>query len=198
MMNVMETNKRSLPQLSFKHVEFVPGIWMNGKCIWLQNCTEKVLVEEGVIIKIKHEQIHSKIRYTTIYVSNYSSGPKNLKILGMHYIPNLNHLTFVSPSDRRVFHLADERLLLVNGRSNDSIIKEYTTVPLWTARSDKIWSSLHNGILKYQPMAKGPAASILALEMTLGAHVTKKLNTWEIIGTNKNEILSLEKALLSR
>ncbi|MEH7109490.1 hypothetical protein [Bacillus sp. JJ1764] len=197
MMNVIETNKSSLSSLSFKHVEFVPGIWIKGKCIWLQNCTEKVLVEEGIVFKIKHEQVHSRIRYTTIYVSNFSNGPKELKIVGMHYIPDFNHLAFVSPSDQRVFHIADDKILLVNGRCQDSFVKEYTTIPLWTARSDKIWSSLQTGILKYQPMAKGPAASILAFDLKLGAHETKKFNTWEIIGTNKNEILSMEKALMS-
>jgi hypothetical protein len=196
-MNVIERNEKPISQLTFKNVEFVPGLWMNGNCIWLNNCTEKVLVNGGIIIKIKHEQNHSKIRNTNIYVSNYSNASIEVKVLVMHYIPNFNHLAFISPSDRRVFHWADEKILLVSGRYNNSVIKEYTTIPLWIARSDQIWSSIQTGILKYQPMAKGPAASILAVKLTLKANQTKKINTWEIIGSNKNEILSMERALMS-
>jgi len=200
-MNLIELQKNNLTsksQLPIDILQFVPGIWVNGKYLWLQNCTEKVIYNEELIIKVKQEQIHSKIRFSSVYVSNHGNKTKEIKILGMHYFFNVgqDHLAFVSPIDHHIFHHVNKKVFLVNAQYNNSDLAEYTAMPLWSAHTDQIWGSLQKGTLKYQPMAKGPAASILAIKMSIAPHETSKMNTWAITGSNKNELMLMEKALL--
>jgi hypothetical protein len=185
-------------QSAIDQLEFVPGIWVNGKYYWMHNSSEKVIFEEELIIKVKLELIHSKIRFSSIYVSSHSVHPKEIKVLGMYYFSNVNqdHLAFISPTDKKIFHISKNNIFLVNAQFKGELLKEYTTVPVWSAYTDQIWSSVPAGTLKYQPMAKGPAASILAVKMTIHSRETCKLNSWTISGSNKNELLSMEQALL--
>lgn len=201
MINLTEQQKNlqtSNPQLPIEKLQFVPGIWVNGKYLWLQNCTEKVIYDEELIIKVKQEQIHSKIRLSNVYVSNHGNQSKEIKILAMNHFLNVgqDHFTFVSPTDRHIFHHANKKVFLVNARYNHSGINEYTTIPLWKAYTDQIWSSLQKGNLNYQPMVKGSAASIFSIKTSIAPHETSKMTTWTISGSSKNELISMEQALL--
>ncbi len=200
-MTELQKNKRfSKHQSHAAPLQCVPGIWVNGKYYWLPNRTEKVLYEEGLIIKMIKNQIHSKIDFYRIFVSNHSQQAINIKILALHYFQNVNQdcLTFVSPTDRKIFHHADEQVSLVNVTNSKSELMEYdyTTVPLWNVYTDQIWSSLKRGSLKYLPLVKGPAASILAAPMTVNPQKTERINTWTITGKKRNEVIAMEQALL--
>jgi GH15 family glucan-1,4-alpha-glucosidase len=177
---------------------FIPGIWVNGKYLWLQNSKEKVIYDEEIIISVKLEQPHSKICFSSIYVSNHSNQTKEIKVLAMHHYSSVRHdsITFVSPKDNRIFHHANKQVFLVNLHCKGSVMAEFTALPQWSVYTDQIWSSLQKGILKYQPMAKGPAASISAIKISIGPHESCKLNTWTITGSNKNELILMEQALL--
>ncbi|AZU63335.1 hypothetical protein [Neobacillus mesonae] len=201
MINIIELQKMkqfSKRKSSIGQLQLIPGIWINGKYFWLQNQMEKVIYEEGLIIKIKQKPIHSKIHYYRVFVSNHSNQAKDVKILAMHHFQNVNQdsLAFVSPTEQRIFHHSEEKVFLVNLKHNESEVKEYTTMPLWNVYTDQIWSSLDNGTLRYQPMAKGPAASILAENITVYPQKTETLSSWAIIGKNKREVLAIEQALL--
>jgi hypothetical protein len=200
-MNLAErkNNKNSFVQnASMEQLQLIPGIWVNGHCFWMQNQAEKVIYEEGLVMKVKQEQLHSRIRFSTVYVSNYSNQKKEVRILAMHQYPNPlgEQLTFVSPTDNRIFHLANKAVYMVNGQYNGIGMRDSTVMPQWNAFTDQIWSSLKKGILKYQPMVKGLAASIFMEYLTIESHETKKMNTWTIWGMNKNEVHSIEQALL--
>jgi hypothetical protein len=204
-MNLTEQQKQKhkqtpIHQLPLEPLQFIPGLWVDGKYFWLQGCTEKVFNEEELIIKVKQEQYHSKIRFSSVYVSNHSEQPKDVKLLAMHYYPNViqDNLAFVSPTDNRIFHLANKHIFLVNAEYSGAGRKEYTTMPQWNVYTDKIWSSLQKGNLNYIPMSKGPAASIFAVKMTIEPHGIRKMNTWTITGSNKNELISMEQALLMK
>jgi hypothetical protein len=197
-----QQNHKQTPiqQIHPETLQFIPGLWVNGKYFWLHDCTEKVFHEEELIIKVKQEQHHSKIRFSSVYVSNHSKQTKEVKLLGMHYFPNViqDNLAFVSPSDNRIFHLANKHIFLVNAEHGGVGLKEYTTMPQWKVYTDTIWSSLEKGNLKYIPMAKAPAASIFALKMSIEPHGISKMNAWTITGSTKNELVSMEKALLTK
>src|SRR5574342_609563 len=109
--------KKPSPQLPHETLQFIPGLWVNGKYFWLQDCKEKVLHYEEIIIKVKEEQPHSKIRYSSVYISNHSKETKGIKVLAMHYYPIVtqDNLAFVSPTDKRIFHHANNNIYLVNG-----------------------------------------------------------------------------------
>lgn len=199
-MNLTESLKNKQPAgspSSLESLEFIPGIWVNGKYYWLHNCTEKVIFDEELVIKVKKEQIHSKIRFYSVYVSNYSNQKKEIKVLGMHHHLHFDqsNLTFFSPTDNRIFHVAENTVFLVNANYDSSGFCEYTTIPQWSAYSNQIWSSLQTGSLKYFPMAGGPAASIFAIKMSMEEHSTKKMKTWAIAGSSKNELITMEQAL---
>lgn len=72
-----------------EQLQLIPGIWVNGKVYWMQNCTEKVIYDEELVIKLKLEHIHSKISFAKIYISNHSKTTKEIKVLVMHHNPNL-------------------------------------------------------------------------------------------------------------
>lgn len=199
-MNIFEIVKDEYPpkQTIAEQLQFVPGLWVNGQYFWMHTSMEKVIYEEEMVLKVKQEQVHSKIRLSNIYVRNHSNRTKEIKLLVMHHYPNSSHeqLTFVSPSDNRIFHLANKNVYMVNGLYQGQPIKEYTTMSQWNVFTDQIWNSLKKGTLKYQPMAKGLASSIFTIKMTILPHETQKVNTWAISGKDKNEVLSLEQALL--
>jgi hypothetical protein len=179
---------------------FIPGLWVNGKYVWLHDCTEKVFNQEELVIKVKHEQPHSKIQFSSVYVSNHSKQMKEIKILAMHCNPNItqDNLAFVSPADNRIFHFANKNIYLVNGDFNGVGVNEYTVMPQWKVFTDQIWSSLQRGNLNYLPMSKGPVASIFSMKMTIDAHGIGKMNTWTITGSDKKELISMEEALLKK
>ncbi|MFL6559580.1 MAG: hypothetical protein ACJ8MO_26135 [Bacillus sp. (in: firmicutes)] len=200
-MNITEKdNPKQTPlhQLTSETLQFIPGLWVNGKYYWLHDCTEKVFNEEEIVIKVKQEQYHSKICFSTVYISNHSMEAKEVKILALHYYPNVTQdsLAFVSPTDNRIFHLVNKDIFLINAEYDGAGLKEYTSMPQWNVYTDKIWSSLQKGNLNYIPMAKGPAASIFAIKMAIAPHGISKMNTWTITGSNKNELISMEQALL--
>jgi hypothetical protein len=190
-----QTSKHQTPMAS---LQFIPGIWVNGKYLWLQNSLEKVIYDEEIIINVKLEQPHSKICLSSVYVSNHSNQTKEIKVLAMHHCSFIAHdsLTFVSPTDNRIFHHVEKQIFLVNAHCNGLGMTENTAMPQWSVYTDQIWSSLQKGNLKYQPMAKGPAASIFAMKMSIGPHKTSKMKTWTITGSNKNELILMEQALL--
>lgn len=179
-------------------LHLIPGIWVNGKYFWLHSTTEKVIYEEELIIRMTKKQIHSKIAFHHIFVSNHSHQPKEIKIMAMHHFQSVNQdcLTFVSPIDQRIFHHAGHDVYLVNLFYDDSKLPEYTTILLRNVFSDQIWSSLKTGSLHYLPLAKGPSASIHAVKMTIQPQKVEKVSTWTISGKNKNEVIALEQALL--
>lgn len=197
-MNITKTNIDGRQSVTIDQLQFVPGVWVNGKYFWLQNTSEKVIFDESLTINVKREQVHSKIRFSTIFAGNHGDTSKDIKLLAMHHVTTLdqNSLAFISPSDNFILHHAGKQDFLVNAAFRESGLKEYTTIPLWNAYTDNIWSSLQKGILKYQPMAKGPAASIFAMNITIAPRETIKMKVWTIAGTGKKELISIEKALL--
>jgi hypothetical protein len=203
MINLNES--RYNQQFTFHHstiaqLHYTPGIWVNGKYYWLQNCMEKVMYEEGITFSVKSEQIHTNIRLNQIHVTNHTSQAKRVKVLSMHHHSRISqeHFTFVSPKDQVIFHLANKEVFLVNGHFNGCGLHEYTIQPYWNVFTDKIWSCKKKGNLKYQPMAKGAAASITALIAEMNPHQTIKLNTWIIKGTSKRDVAMLDQALLKK
>ena len=190
----------SSPELAMDGLQFVPGLWLNGKYLWMQDTMEKVLYDEGLVIKVMQEQIHSQINLSSVYVSNHSHITKHIHILAMHFLLNVgqDNLTFVSPIENHIIHHARTQVYLVNGHCNQTGMNGSTTVPLWNACTDRIWSSIKKGNLRYQPMVKGPAASIFKMSASIEPYQTRKFETWAISGSNKNELILLEKALLKK
>jgi hypothetical protein len=190
-------------QFTFHHsplaqLHYTPGIWVNGNYYWLQNNREKIMVEEGITINVKEEQVHSNIQMNQIYVTNHTNQRKEVKILSMHHHSRISpeHFTFVSPKDKVIFHIANKEVFLVKGQCNGKSMNEYTIQPYWNVFTDRIWSSKEKGHLKYQPLAKGAAASIFTMKAEIDARKTIKLHSWMIRGNSKQEIIQLDKALL--
>jgi hypothetical protein len=192
-------DKRTLRKGTVEFLEYIPGIWLDGKSYWLHNSGEKVLYEEEIIVKVKQEQVHSKIRYLNLYVSNHSSKIKEMKILVMYHYSHAapEQFSFVSPTENVIYHLANKHVYMVNGQCNGIGIKEYTIQPYWNVFTDRIWSCLEKGSLRYQPMAKGHSANIIAMKVSIEPHETVKFSTWSIKGKSKSELISLDKALLA-
>jgi GH15 family glucan-1,4-alpha-glucosidase len=200
MINLNESSYNQ--QFTFHHstiaqLHYTPGIWVNGKNYWLQTSMEKIMYEEGMTVSVKPEQIHSSIRINHIHVTNHTNHTKQVKVLSMHHHSRISqeHFTFVSPKDQVIFHLADKEVYLVNGKFDGQGLHEYTVQPYWNVFTEKIWDCQNKGNLKYQPMAKGAAASITSLKAEINPHETIKLTTWMIKGSNKRDVVKLNQTL---
>jgi hypothetical protein len=182
-----------LPQL-----QLVIGIWINGQTYWLHNQSEKIITNEKLTVKIKQENIFSKIRNSHILMTNHDQLEKNVKIVLMHrYIhASKDHLAFISPTDQVIFHLANKKVFLVNGKCEGQAIQQATIQPFWSINSGYMWSCENKGTLKYQPMAKGIAVSMFTFNLSIPSHETRMASTWTIQGEAKSELLNVNEALL--
>jgi hypothetical protein len=182
-----------LPQL-----QLVIGIWINGQTYWLHNQSEKIITNEKLTVKIKQENIFSKIRNSHILMTNHDQLEKNVKIVLMHRYTHASkdHLAFISPTDQVIFHLANKKVFLVNGKCEGQAIQQATIQPFWSINTGYMWSCENKGTLKYQPMAKGIAVSMFTFNLSIPSHETRMASTWTIQGEAKSELLNVNEALL--
>ena len=183
---------------SRKSLIFTPGLWVNGKVYWLGSASEKLLPRDEISIKIRQPNIHSKVEFFDIFVTNHSKHSREAKlILIQQYAETANdHFSFVSPNEDVIFHFADERIYLVNGMNNAGRMKQCTVQPIWNLSTDRLWNCQETGVLSYQPMAKGAAASLFTLDLIMGPRETQKSSCWTIEGTEKNIVINLNQMLL--
>jgi hypothetical protein len=195
----MEKETIEHPPCIRKHFSTIPGIWMDGNIYWISNGYEKLISSKSVSITIKEETIHSKVRLFQVYVRNHSEVEKKMKLVFMsrHHEVASEHLSFVSPLDKVIFHLSGEKMYLVNGCTEEGTMQQ-TVQPLWDIPTEQIWADQTKGILKYQPMGKGAAASIFAMELTVPAQSSKKGSAWVIQGAEKNLLLHLNDTILKK
>jgi hypothetical protein len=182
-----------------KQFSTIPGIWIGGKIHWISNGHEKLISSESLSIHVKEESIHSKVRLFQVYVRNHSEEEKNLKLLFMsrHHEVATEHLSFVSPLEKVIFHHSGEKMFLVNGHSEEGTIQQ-TIQPLWNIPTEQIWADQTKGILRYQPMGKGASASIFSLDVKVPAQSSKKGTAWVIQATEKNLLLHLNETILKK
>lgn len=176
------------------------GIWIDGKIFWLKNGSEKLLPEQALSIKVIQREIHSKIKLLEIFVTNHNEKMREIKVIVMHSFEKFAHddLTFFSPKEKVFYHLAKRSMYLVNGLINDSFMHQYTVQPIWNVYADKFWECKSLGTLKYQPMSHGPSNSLFTLKMKVSGSKTNRAHTWMISGNTKEELLSLNRAVLKK
>ncbi len=188
-MNEEETAAPSFPT----YLSVTPGIWMDGKTYWVRDSSEKMIPEESISIHVRESSLHSKTRIHDVFIKNHGNRSRDIKVLFIHYYPKITKevLSFVSPAEQSIFHIKNERIFLVNGQCQDRTSEQMTVQPLWNIHTDLIWQSTENGVLKYQPMAKGMAGSIFSLRSKVGVNKICKASAWMVFGNNKNELLQL-------
>ncbi|RSD27446.1 hypothetical protein [Mesobacillus subterraneus] len=181
-----------------KPLIFSPGIWIDGKIYWLGNTTEKLLPREDLSIKIKQANVHSKVEFFDLYVTNHSQEEKEAKLILMqrHAETAKDQFSFVSPNEDVIFHFADKKIYLVNGMNNNGRMKQCTVQPIWNVSTERLWNCRDSGRLNYQPMAKGAAASLFSLDLKMGPRETQKSSCWMIEGTEKSTVVNLNSMLL--
>ncbi|GAE46031.1 hypothetical protein [Mesobacillus boroniphilus] len=139
-------------EYSRKPMIFSPGIWLNGKVYWLGNVTEKLLPQEDLSIKIKQADVHSRVEFFNLYVTNHSKVSKEAKLILMQrHADSVNEqFSFVSPNEDVIFHFADKRIYLVNGWNSNGRMKQCTVQPLWNVSTERLWNCRKSGKLNYQ------------------------------------------------
>ncbi|NMD71851.1 hypothetical protein HHO41_16250 [Bacillus sp. DNRA2] len=174
------------------------GLWIDGKTFWIKSGNEKLIPEKQISVRVNQRAIHSKIKLFDIFVTNHNEKMRKLKIIVMHSFERFSQddLTFFSPIEKVIYHLAKRTMYLVNGHMNGNVIKDYTVQPIWNVYSDKFWKCPNSGTLNFQPMAHGPSNSLFTFNMDIPGSQTKLANTWMIAGESKEELIHLNKAVL--
>ena len=187
---VMETYRKPLV--------FTLGLWVSGKINWLENCSERLLPINHLSIKIKQKDIHSKVDYFDIFVTNHSQSIKEAKLILIqrHADAANEHFSFVSPTEEVIYHFVEKKIILVNGMNDAGKMKQCTVQPLWNISTERFWNCLQSGTLNYQPMAKGASASLFCLDLKIGPRETQKSSYWSIEGTEKNSVNNMNNLLL--
>ena len=181
-------------------LRMIPGLWIDGKTYWMENVSKEMFPDENISVQIKTEKIHSKISYFRCYITNHADEPRTIKLLlqHRHELSSREHLSFISPAENVIFHMADSKLFLVNGQLNGKKMEECTIQPYWNIFSDQIWNCKKKGTLKYHPMAKGNAISIFALNAVFNGRGTAEGESWIINGNSKSETLQYNSLLIDR
>ncbi|MDQ0269446.1 hypothetical protein [Cytobacillus purgationiresistens] len=175
-----------------------PGLWIDGHTHWLDSGMEKIFAEKGISIRIKEMDIHSKVRFYKLYVTNHDQNNRKVKLLMAHrYIfPVREHVSFISPSENVIYHVADKKTFLINGHLRGNIKQECTVQPYWNVYNDQIWSHNDKSVLKYHPMVKGHAVSIYAHNVDFQGKESIEGEAWVISDMDKNELIDINHALL--
>lgn len=198
----MSIEKEAADYTPCKRSQFstTPGIWMEGIMYWINNGYEKLISSQAISIHIKEDSIHSKIRLYNVYVKNHCDREKNIKILFMnrHHEVATEHLSFVSPMEKVIFHLVGKEMYLVNGFSNEECTIQQTVHSLWNIPTEHIWADQKKGILKYQPMGKGASASIFSLDLNVPANQTRKVSAWVVQGVDKQVLLQMNETIIKK
>ena len=175
------------------------GVWVNGKTYWMKPGADKLILEEGITLLLQQNIVEDKVRLYNVELSNQSKCPISTKLLIQHRYHQLDnsHLSFISPSENVVFHLAGDLVHLANGNIDDGKIKRICTVqPLWNIYSNKIWDCPESGTIQYRPMAKGQVASLFIYDFKSIGKGTYRGKSWVISGENETELIKLNEALL--
>jgi hypothetical protein len=181
-----------------KKMVFIPGIWADGKVEWLESGFGKILLSDELSIEIKQANIHSKVEFYDLYVTNHSSSEREVKLILMQRLAatQSEQFSFVSPKEDVIFQVAEKRIFLMNGISSYGRKKQCTVQPLWNNNTERLWNCQKTGRLNYQPLAKGSAACLISLDLNLGPGETQKSTCWTIDGTEKLTVLNLNQMLL--
>jgi hypothetical protein len=200
METIIEKVNSQCEEVMLSHLQTVIGLWVNGNTYWLFNQTEKIMTKEKLTVKVKHEHTFSKVRHSHIYITNHSTEEIQVKLILKHQYnrASRDHLSFVSPSEKVIFHLADKKVFLVNGQFEDQSIQQATIQPYWNMNTNQIWNCPNKGVLRYQPMSKGLAISLFTFHMCIPPNVTKNASTWTIQGESKAELLNVNRTLLKK
>jgi hypothetical protein len=198
MLNIIVDEMQTRIDCFPSELQIMVGIWINGHTYWLQNQTEKMLTEEMLSIRVKQQSPSSQTRQSEIFITNHNYAETTIKVLVQHrYVhASKDHLSFISPKENVIFHLANSRIFLVNGCCEGKLMQQPTIQPLWVVNTEHIWKCPSKGKLKYQPMSKGIAVSMFTFDLHLPSNQTRKATTWTIHGETKNELLKVNHSLL--
>lgn len=175
----------------------IPGIWVDGKTYWLEEESERIITDEMLTFRMKQRPIHANVDLYDVYLSNHCEKKRQCKLLFAHYYKKStrDHFTFISPMENVIFHLADHVIYLVNGYYYGKNFTQSTIQPYWNFRADNIWSHTGKGILRYQPMAKGAAVSVLAMDVNLMPKETTMGTGWVIFGKPREKLLKMNRVV---
>lgn len=190
-------NMNMVKNCDINKMKTIPGIWIDGKTYWLNEDSERLLTEEKITINRKQRHIHSNVDLSDVYITNHANHLRQCKLLFAHHYEyaTRDHFTFISPVDNVIFHLADHVIYLVNGHYYGKNFTQSTVQPYWKYQTDYIWSNREQGILRYQPMAKGTAVSLIGMEITLMPKETTVGTGWIVFGKSKEKLLKLNQVV---
>ncbi|WP_102274561.1 hypothetical protein [Cytobacillus massiliigabonensis] len=179
----------------------IPGIWVNGSTYWMKQGKAELFLEEGISLHLKQDYDLHNAQLSSFEVINHRDHPKTVKVLFQHrtqYWDN-NHVSFISPTENAVFHMADEQVHLVNGCiGKGEVRKTYTVQPLWNIYKNRIWDCLESGKIQYRPMAKGNVVSLLIYDYQFMGKGTFEGETWVINGNDEAELIHLNSSFLKK
>lgn len=188
-------------------IDVIPGVWINGETYWLTSGIESMIPEEGISVYLKKEEGPSEVNVYHVSITNFRERQLHVKLLiqnrhslSGNEINNIfeetYHFSFISPSEKVVFHLDHDHVYLANGFFQGTESGASTVQSIRNVFTDNIWNCPRTGKLKYNPMAKGDAVSLFLYDFHFKGKQTLEGKTWVIRGKDESELVKINETLL--
>ncbi len=188
-------------------IEVIPGIWVDGKTYWLTPGVESMIAEEGLSVHLQQEEGSTKVQLYNVSVTNFRERHLNVKLLIQnrhfqssnrfkHLFEDHEHFSFISPSEKVIFHLDNEQVHLANGYCQGKTFRASTIQSIRNVFTDQFWACPTTGKLQYNPMANGDAVSLFLYDCYFKGKQTIEGKSWVISGINETDLVKLNESLL--
>lgn len=172
------------------------GIWIDGQFSWSSSGKHEVFLEENRIASNLYDK--SSFLSDSSYLYNYTiknDKPTSRKIKMFFYNRGAdvcnnqqNHTTFYTPAEHFMLHYVSDTYILVNGNYDGKGISQYTTGVLNDERFNRFCHE--QGILSFQPLARGDVYSIFSIEGWLSPYEETSFHYWVTSATVKEGAVS--------
>ncbi|MEH7526494.1 hypothetical protein V7149_24990 [Bacillus sp. JJ1503] len=188
-------------------IEVIPGIWIDGKTYWLTPGVETMFAEEGLSVHLQQEKGSPALQLYNVSITNFRERQLHVKLLIQnrhyqsrnrfnHFFEDHEHFSFISPSEKVVFHLDNHQVHLANGYCQGKTFRASTIQSIRNVFTDHIWACPTTGKLQYNPMANGDAVSLFLYDCHFKGKQTIEGESWIISGDNETELIKLNESLL--
>ncbi|WNS74299.1 hypothetical protein RRV45_15420 [Bacillus sp. DTU_2020_1000418_1_SI_GHA_SEK_038] len=187
-------------------IEVIPGVWIEGKTYWLTPGVESMIPEEGLSVYLQQEEGSPFVQLYNVSVTNFRERQLHIKLLIQnrhyqssnrnHFFEEHKHFSFISPSEKVVFHLDQHKVHLANGHCQGKANSTSTIQSIRNVFTDHIWACPITGKLQYNPMANGDAVSLFLYDCHFLGKQTIEGKSWVISGENETDLIKLNEALL--
>ncbi|MBP1930682.1 glycoside hydrolase family 15 protein [Ammoniphilus resinae] len=193
------------------------GVWVDGKFSWCHESGWDIRLgyfPESLVtdIQLEHQGLQLRLRINdavhqreTIYlkkvnVENLSEKPREIRVFFNHDFSinetEVGDTAVFEPITRSVYHYKQNVYLLMNGKTEQEGIFEYSTGVKRFNHAEGTWRDAEDGNLSGNPIAQGSVDSTISFRLHIDGKKGKRIWYWIAVGTKLSEVKKLHHYVL--